>query len=195
MRELALLTFQSLDGVMQAPSSPDEDRSGDFAHGGWAAPHWEEVMELVMKEALAQPYDILFGRKTYELFASHFPEAPQTPKTTKLNEARKYVATNTLTELKWQNSTPISGDIPAKVAQLKQQDGPLLQVHGSAKLIQSLLSHDLVDQLRLFTFPIVVGGTGKRLFELGSAARRFEHTKTTTTPNGVVMSFYRRTKG
>lgn len=192
MRELALLTFQTLDGVMQSPSSPTEDTSGGFDAGGWASPHWDEVMEQVMREALAQPYDILFGRKTYELFAAHFPSATDTPKTKKLNDATKWVVTNTLDRLDWKNSHIVRGDVASEVTRLKKQDGPLLQVHGSAALARALLAHDLVDELRLWTFPVVVGTPGKRLFEPGTPARRFRPIKTEATQHGVVMTFYRR---
>ena len=157
MRELAILTFQTLDGVMQAPKMPEEDPSGGFQHGGWADPYWGEVMELVGKEAMAEPYDVLFGRNTYDVFAAH--AADDHP----MYDSNKFVVTSKQETLAWNNSTPVNGDITAKIADLKQQDGPLLQVHGSCELIQTLLSHDLVDELRLWTFPVLVGA-GKRLF-------------------------------
>ncbi len=191
MRDLAVLTFLTLDGVMQAPASPEEDTSGGFTHGGWAANYWEEVMGQVMQEAMAAPYDLLLGRKTYESFAAHWPCAGDNPVAKKLNNARKYVVTTTLKKLEWQNSIPITGNITAEVSQLKEKEGPLLQVHGSCQLIQTLLANALIDEFRLWTFPIVVG-SGKRLFGqgIGPAGLRLDRSKTTS--NGVVMSIYKR---
>ena len=186
MRELAVLTFQTLDGVMQAPKLPEEDRSGGFARGGWADPYWDDVMAQVGRVAMNVPYDALFGRKTYDLFAAHQP-ASGTP----LSDAKKYVVTSNPAGLAWQNSVPLTGDVPAEVARLKQEDGPLLQVHGSWELIQTLLDHHLVDEFRLWTFPVVVGA-GKRLFAEGFAAEHLDLTRTDVTGNGVVMGIYRR---
>ncbi|NNF80584.1 MAG: dihydrofolate reductase [Rhizobiales bacterium] len=185
MRELALLTFITLDGVMQAPKMPEEDWSGGFDQGGWADPYWEEVMALVGREAMAEPYDVLFGRKTFDTFAAHASDDHP------MNSFKKFVATSKPDNLGWQNSTAITGDIPAEVARLKQQDGPLLQVHGSWELIQTLLSHDLVDELRLWIFP-VVAGRGKRLFETGTVPSKFGLVNTGSTSNGVLMGIYRR---
>ena len=187
-RELAILTFQTLDGVMQAPKLPEEDRSGGFSHGGWADPHWDGVMEQVEKEAMAVPYDLLLGRKTYELFAPHFsPAGDKNP----MNNATKYVATSTRTELDWKNAVILAGDVVGEVSRLKNQDGPLLQVHGSWQLIQTLLSNDLIDEFRLWTFPVVVG-TGKRLFAEGAVPKSLTLVKAGTTATGVAMGFYRR---
>ncbi len=191
-RELAILTFMTLDGVMQAPAQPEEDVSGDFNCGGWASPFWDEVMAQVKEEAMAEPYDLLLGRKTYEIFAPHFSKTGDRDGDADfLNKATKYVATNTLKNLHWQNSTPISGDIALRVADLKTQDGPLLQVHGSWQLIQLLLENDLIDEFRLWTFPVVVG-SGKRLFGQKMTKRTFTLVKSRTTPNGVLMGVYRR---
>lgn len=191
MRELAILTFLTLDGVMQAPSMPEEDTSDGFQQGGWAAPYWPEVMEQVEREAMSQPFDLLFGRKTYELFAAHWPNAPKSAHGQKLNDATKYVATSTLTDLPWQNSVPITGDAVAEVSRLKAQDGPLLQVHGSGELIQTLLANDLVDEFRLWIFPVVVG-SGKRLFQPGMPPANLELVKSESTPASVIMAIYRR---
>ncbi len=190
MRELAILTFTTLDGVMQAPSQPEEDFSGDFKHGGWARPFWDEVMEQVNDVAMAEPYDLLLGRKTYELFAPHF-SAVDDHEAGPLNKARKYVLTNSQKALDWNNAVPVSGDIAEQVKALKAQDGPLLQVHGSWQLIQALLANDLIDQFRLWTFPVVVG-SGKRLFSEPLDIRRLILVRSATTSNGVVMSIYRR---
>lgn len=185
MRELAILTFQTLDGVMQAPKMPEEDRSGGFDGGGWADPYWNEVMELVGKEAMAEPYDVLFGRNTYDVFAAHATDDHP------MHNFNKIVATSKPDTLGWNNSTAITGDIAAEVARLKDQDGPLLQVHGSCELIQTLLSHNLVDELRLWTFPVVVG-SGKRLFGEGTIPAELKLSKTDSTSNGVIMGIYRR---
>ncbi len=191
MRNLAVLTFLTLDGVMQAPAQPEEDTSGGFIHGGWAVNYWGDVMAQVNEEAMAAPFDLLFGRKTYESFAAHWPNVSNDPHADKLNDATKYVATSTLSKLEWKNSTPITGDIAAEVSRLKDQDGPLLQVHGSSQLIQTLLSHNLIDEFRLWTFPLVVG-PGKRLFDQGSVPTDLTLIRTKSTSNGVVMSIYRR---
>ncbi len=191
MRKLTILTFMTLDGVMQAPGHSEEDTSGDFKHGGWGARYWEEVMEQVNEEAMAQPFDLLLGRKTYEIFAGYWPNVSNNPHADKLNNATKYVATSTLGKLEWKNSTPITGDIAAEVSRLKERDGPLLQVHGSSQLILSLLANDLIYEFRLWTFPLVVG-PGKRLFDRGSVPTDLTLVKTKSTSNGVVMSIYRR---
>ena len=191
MRNLAVLTFVTLDGVMQAPAQPEEDTSGGFMHGGWAVNYWGEVMAQVNEEAMAAPFDLLFGRKTYERFAAHWPNVSNDPHADKLNNATKYVATSTLSKLEWKNSRPITGDIAAEVSRLKERDGPLLQVHGSSQLIQTLLSHNLIDEFRLWTFTLVVG-PGKRLFDQGSVPADLTLVKTKSTSNGVVMSIYRR---
>lgn len=183
-RNLAILTFLNLDGVMQAPGQPREDPSGGFIHGGWSVNYRDEVMEQVMEEAMAPPYDLLLGRKTYEIFAAHWPDADD-PIANKLNNAPKFVATSTLSKLEWKNSIRITGDIAAEVSLLKDQDGPLLQVHGSWQLIQTLLSHQLIDEFRLWTFPLVVG-PGKRLFGQNTIPTSFTLVKTKTTSNGVI---------
>ncbi|MEM8694471.1 MAG: dihydrofolate reductase family protein [Pseudomonadota bacterium] len=192
MRELAILTFLTLDGVMQAPSSPDEDRSGGFAHGGWAQDHWDAVMAQVAEEAMNAPYDLLLGGKTYDLFAPHWSAAPaDSEHAAILNGATKYVITSRTDPLEWTNSQTVTGDVPAAIAQLKTEDGPLLQVHGSWQLIQTLLAHDLVDEFRLWTFPVMVGA-GKKLFAGGVPHRKLALIKTRSTPGGAVMQIYRR---
>ena len=193
MRELAILSFVTLDGVMQSPTSAEEDPSGGFAGGGWGAPYWEEVMPQVYAEAMSEPYDLLFGRRTYDVFASHWPNVGgDDPVATRLNEGRKYVVTRSRTHpLPWEVSTRITGDVVDEIRKLKSGDGPLLQVHGSADLIQTLLAHDLIDEYRLWTFPVVVGG-GKRLFAGGVVPGSLRLVRTGSTGNGVLMSVYRR---
>ena len=190
MRKLAILTFQTLDGVMQAPGLPEEDLSGGFTQGGWAKECWDEVMGQVGREAMAEPYDLLLGRNTYDIFAPYFTSAePDNPTAQKLNKSKKYVVTSRPDELIWQNSVKISGDIAVEIAALKKKDGPLLQVHGSWQLIQSLLSNGLIDELRLWTFPVVVGN-GKRLFSDGSVPAKYKLTKFKSCPSGAFMHFY-----
>ena len=184
MRKLTLLTFQTLDGVMQAPGLPNEDTTGGFTTGGWAKSYWDEVMEQVGREAMSEPYDLLLGRKTYELFSVH-NSSSDSP----FNDMTKYVVTNTLTKLDWQNSTAIFGDIAVEIKKLKQQSGPLIQVHGSWQLIQELLKHNLVDELRLWTFPLIIG-SGKRLFTDITLSQNISLIKSEACKNGVIMSLY-----
>jgi dihydrofolate reductase len=174
---------------MQGPGHSEEDTSAGFKQGGWSAKYWDDVMEQVMEEAMAEPYDLLLGRKTYETFAAHWPNADD-PVANKLNNATKYVVTSSSNKLEWGNSIQITGDIAAEVSRLKNQDGPLLQVHGSWQLIQTLLSHDLIDEFRLWTFPVVVGA-GKRLFGKDGVPKNLKLVKTNSTSNGVVMTIYR----
>lgn len=192
MRDLSILTFVTLDGVMQGPVQPDEDTSGGFKRSGWCAPFMEEVMAQVNKEAMSEPFDLLFGRKTYDVFAGHWPNVDdKDPHAETLNKAKKYVATSRVDGLTWQNSEALLGNISEEVRQLKAQGGPLLQVHGSWQLIQTLLTHDLIDQFRLWTFPVVVG-PGKRLFGDGALPSSLKLIKSQATSNGVVMSLYQR---
>lgn len=192
MRELALLTFLTLDGVMQSPGAPNEDASGGFTHGGWARRCWDEVMAQVMEEAMAEPYDLLLGRTTYDAFAASFANADARDPTAKiLNNAAKFVVTSNSDELSWSNSERITGDVRAAVTNLKAQDGPLLQVHGSWQLAQLLIANDLVDEFRVWVFPVVVG-SGKRLFGRSTVPSNLALVRTGSTPNGAVMTIYRR---
>jgi len=191
MRKLVVGTFLTLDGVMQAPGGPDEDRDGGFEHGGWSVKHWDQMMGGIMEEQI-QPMDtLLLGRKTYQIFAAHWPRVtdPNDPMATKLNNVRKYVVSRTLREAEWKNSSLISRDVAANVARLKEQAGGEIQVAGSGNLIQTLLKYDLVDEFRLWTFPVMIG-SGKRLFGDGTipGALRLVDTKVSTT--GVVIQRY-----
>jgi len=188
MRKLAALTFQTLDGVIQSPGTPEEDPSGGFRQGGWASSYWDKVMPQVKQEAMSEPYDILLGRKTYEIFAAYWPHVDEnTSVAAILNNSKKYVVTSTLDKLEWKNSVRISGDIKKEISKLKEQEGPLLQIHGSGLLIQEL--KDLIDEFRLWTFPIVVG-KGKRLFEQDMPPSCFRLEKAEVLPCGVIMSIY-----
>ncbi|MEP0519642.1 MAG: dihydrofolate reductase family protein [Hyphomicrobiales bacterium] len=191
MRKLAVLAFVTLDGVMQAPSSPEEDRSGNFDLGGWAASYWDGVMPHVEQTAMSEPYDILFGRKTYDLFASHWPNNETSRASERLNAARKYVVTSTPLTIDWQNSHELMKDLRDDVSQLKSEDGPLLQIHGSANLIQSLLQHNLIDEFRLWTFPVTIGA-GKRLFENTHQPLNLTLSSSENLANGIVAQVYRK---
>ncbi len=191
MRDLSIITFVSLDGVMQAPMQVDEDPTGGFESGGWAARFMGEVMPQVNKHAMQNPVDLLFGRYTYDLFAGHWPNAEPTSHGEVLNRATKYVVTSQPQTVNWQNSRALTGDIAAEIVKLKSQDGPLIQVHGSYQLIQLLLNENLIDEYRLWTFPIILG-SGKRLFPGGAALRDVTLTQHDVTASGVVMNFYRK---
>ena len=190
MRKLVVSTFVSLDGVMQAPGGPEEDPTGGFTHGGWSVTYWDEVMMNVMGTAFRTEFDLLLGRRTYEIFAAHWPHVTGDPGADRLNAAHKYVASRTLDEAVWGPATLIR-DVPAEVAKLKQGDGPELQVHGSSDLIQTLLEHDLVDELRVWTFPVLLG-RGKRLFEGRGAPGNLKLASSTVSTTGVIIATYER---
>jgi dihydrofolate reductase len=190
MRPLTVNTFVTLDGVMQAPGGPEEDPDGGFDHGGWSVGYWDEGMGEKMAEYMGRPYDLLLGRKTYEIFAAHWPKV-DAPEDGGLNAARKYVASRTLDRVEWNNSTLLEGDVAEAVAKLKEEDGPEIQVHGSSDLLQTLLEHDLVDELNLKIFPVVLG-TGKRLFGNGAAPAGLTLAESSVSSTGVVMATYRR---
>lgn len=190
MRKLAVNTFISLDGVMQAPGGPEEDPTGGFRHGGWSVNYWDDVMDQVMDAAMAAPYDLLLGRRTYEIFAAHWPYATDEPAAASLNSAHKYVASRTLEQALWGPATLIR-DVPGEVAKLKAQDGVEIQVHGSADLIQTLLKHELIDELRVWTFPVLLGG-GKRLFGDGIVPGSLKLVSSTVSTSGVIIATYQR---
>lgn len=189
MRQLIVNTFVSLDGVMQAPGGPEEDPTGGFEHGGWSVGYWDGAMEEAMTETMARPFDLLLGRKTYEIFAAHWPHSDD-PGAERLNGATKHVASTTLQTLEWRDSHLIDGDVGTAVPRLKEADGPELQVHGSRQLIQALAAHDLVDEYRLWIFPVVLG-TGKRLFGDGVPPAGLELTGSTVSTTGVMLNSYR----
>jgi dihydrofolate reductase len=189
MRQLIVNTFLTLDGVMQAPGAPEEDPSLAFDHGGWSVGYWDEQMEQAMGETMSKPFDLVLGRKTYEIFAAHWPQSDD-PGAEPLNRATKHVASTTRKELEWENSQLIEGDVAEGVRALKEEDGPELQVHGSGNLIQTLLEHGLIDELRLWIFPLVLG-QGKRLFDGGTVPAGLELTRSQVTSNGVIMAVYR----
>lgn len=191
MRKLIVLTFVSLDGVMQAPGGPEEDPTGGFKHGGWVAGYFDDFLGKVMGEQMSKPFDLLLGRKTYETFAAHWPYVTEDPFAAGINNAKKYVASRTLTKLDWSNSELIKGDVAKAVKQLKELDGPEIQVHGSGGLIQTLLKYDLVDEFWLKIFPITLG-RGKRLFAEGAIPAGFKLLDSKVSPNGVIVATYVR---
>jgi dihydrofolate reductase len=190
MRKLIVQTFLTLDGVMQAPGGPDEDDSGGFAHGGWSVNYWNEQADEVMSEATSKPFAMVLGRRTYDIMAAYWPHAPEEAGGRVFNDATKYVASRSRPMLEWSNSVLIEGDPAEGLAALKEQNGPELVVYGSGNLIQTLLSHDIVDEFRLWICPLVIG-SGKRLFAEGTIPAGLELVDSKTSSTGVVMGTYR----
>jgi dihydrofolate reductase len=189
MRKIIVLTFVSLDGVMQGPGGPTEDPSGNFTLGGWTVPYFDEFLGQVMTEQMGQPFDLLLGRKTFEIFASYWPQHPE--EGAGINNATKYVASNTLTSHTWKTTVFLSGNVADEIKKLRAGDGPDLQVHGSANLIQTLLEHDLVDEFWLKIFPVTLG-MGKRLFDIGTIAAAYTVVDSKTSPSGVIVATLKR---
>ena len=189
MRRLIVLSFVTLDGVMQAPGGPDEDRSGGFAYGGWVFPYFDDFLGKVMAEQMGRPFDLLVGRKTYEIFAAYWPHHKED--WPGIDKATKYVVSHPPMQFEWERSVLLTGDVVEEVKKLKEQDGPELQVHGSGNLIQTLLKHDLVDDLWLKIFPVALGA-GKRLFAEGVIPAAFTLDECRTSPAGVIIANYRR---
>jgi dihydrofolate reductase len=186
MRKIVVLSFISLDGVMQAPGGKGEDPSNGFDLEGWTFPFFDDVAGEEMGRQMELPYDLLLGRKTYDIFAGYWPE-----RDSPFNSARKYVVSHEPFESSWEETIQISSDVPEELRKLRAQDGPMIQVHGSGELIQTLLAHDLVDELWLKTFPVVLG-KGKVLFGPGTRPSAFELTSTLVSPSGVIFANYRR---
>ena len=193
MRKIIVLSFVTLDGIIQAPGGPDEDRSGGFEHGGWMVPFADELLGQVMTEQMGRPFDLLLGRKTYEIFASYWPkkDGRDDPIAASLNRAKKYVASRTLARADWAPSQLITADAAGEIRRIKETPGPDLQVHGSGDLIQTLLKHDLIDELWLKTFPVTLG-RGKRLFGEGAIPVRFKLLGSRVSPRGVLVASYGR---
>lgn len=193
MRMLRVIEFLSLDGVMQSPGAADEDTEGGFQHGGWQRPYFDDVLGATAAEGMAETDAYLFGRKTYEKMAAYWPTAPDDDQYGRhMNSTPKYVASRTLQDVEWQNSTLITGDVSEEVARLKQQPGKNIAVLGSADLVQTLLEHDLVDEFFLAVYPLVLG-SGKRLFREYDQARKLRLVDSKPTTTGGVILTYRPT--
>jgi dihydrofolate reductase len=189
MRKIIVLTFVSLDGVMQAPGGPQEDPSGNFTLGGWTVPFFDDYLGKVMTKQMGKPFDLLLGRKTFEIFASYWPQHQQ--EGPGINNATKYVASNTFKSHEWQKTVILSGNVPYEIQKLKEGEGPDLQVHGSSELIQTLLEHDLVDEFWLKIFPVTLG-RGKRLFGAGTISGAYTLVDSKSSPKGVMIATLKR---
>jgi dihydrofolate reductase len=189
MRKIIVLSFITLDGVMQAPGGPEEDPSGGFTYGGWTVPYFDEYLGNVMGEQMGRPFDLLLGRKTYEIFAAYWPHQTD-PGAAGINNAVKYVASHQPITSDWQKTVPVK-DVMREVKELKGQDGLEIQVHGSGNLIQTLLKSDLVDEFWLKIFPITLG-KGKRLFAEGTIPAGFKLLDSSISPGGVIIASYVR---
>lgn len=189
MRKIIVLTFVTLDGVIQAPGGPQEDTDGNFKYGGWIVPHFDERGGAIMHEQMTRTHALLLGRKTYEIFASYWPTHESA--WPGINSATKYVVSHTRTDSLWDNTVFIKDNVVKEIRGLKQQDGPDLHVYGSSQLLQTLFKHDLVDELWLKIFPITLG-TGKRLFGEGTIPAAFRLTHAEPTPSGVIVANYER---
>lgn len=192
MRSIVVLSFISLDGVMQAPGGPEEDTSGGFQFGGWTVPYFDDVAGQEMDKQMGVPFDLLLGRKTYDIFAAYWPKQADNPVAEPLNKATKYVVTHQADfQAEWEKTVVVSGDVVAVLKDLKAGEGPMLQVAGSGDMIQTLLQHDLVDEFWLKIFPVTLG-KGKRLFGEGTMPASYELTNTKVSPSGVIFANYRR---
>lgn len=189
MRKIIVLSFITLDGVMQAPGGPEEDQTGNFHHGGWTVPYFDDFLGKIMMKQMSRPFELLLGRKTYEIFAGYWPNHNEEGE--QLNKAKKYVVSHSPVQLEWSNSILLKDNVVQEIKKLKAQDGPELQVHGSGNLIQTLLKHDLVDELWLKIFPITLG-TGKRLFAEGTIPAAFTLYDSKTSPKGVIVASCKR---
>lgn len=189
MRKVIALEFMTLDGVIQAGGAPEEDTSGGFSYGGWQVPYSDDVIDSVMDKQMNLPFDLLLGRKTFEIWAPYWPR--HADQWRGVMTATKYVASNTLTSHEWQPTVFLSGDITEKVRQLKQQPGPDLHVYGSANLLQTLMKHDLVDAFWLKIYPLTLG-SGKRLFADGTIPAAFKVTESQISPSGIIIANYER---
>jgi dihydrofolate reductase len=189
MRKIIAITQVTLDGVMQAPGGPEEDPSNGFTHGGWAMPFRDDGLNRAVGEVISSEFDMLLGSRTYDIFAAYWPNQSG-PIAKAFNKATKYVVTRSLDRLAWEKAQRIDGDVVAEVRQLKASDGPALHVWGSSKLLQTLIAAELVDEYRIWVFPLVLG-EGKRLFENGAPPRGLTLVETRNTPRGVLANTYR----
>src|SRR5262245_26937057 len=190
MRKIIAITQVTLDGVMQSPGGPEEDPRNGFTHGGWAMPFLDDALSQAIGETIAGEFDMLLGRRTYEIFAAYWPNQGDNPIAKAFDKAKKYVVTRTLDRLDWKGSLRVSGNVVDEVRRLKASEGPALHVWGSGELLQTLIAADLVDEHRLWVCPVVLG-EGKRLFENGVPPRGFALVETRSTSKGVLINTYR----
>ena len=202
MRKLIAGAFVSLDGVMQAPGGPEEDPTGGFKYGGWVATYWDDVLTAAMNETFSQPFDLVLGRRTYDIFAAHWPYVENDPQASDFdklnadiaeifNRIVKYVATHRPQTLSWQNSQSLGTDVARTIRDLKASAGPALLTQGSTELLHILLAADLLDEIRLLVFPLVLG-KGKKLFGADAAPAGYRLTKSTVSASGVTIATYER---
>jgi dihydrofolate reductase len=189
MRKIIVLTFLSLDGVMQAPGAPTEDTSGGFKYGGWTVPYFDKMSGEIMAEQMKEPSDMLLGRKTFEIFSGYWPQHESD--WPGVNSAKKYVVSTTLTNPTWENTVVIKDNVVGEIKKLKDASGPDLKVWGSSNLIQTLMKNDLVDEFLLKIFPVTLG-SGKKLFAEGTIPAAFTLTDSKVTPSGVIFANYKR---
>ena len=190
MRKIITTTFVTLDGVMQAPGGLGEDETGGFKYGGWSFNYWDEIMGGVMKKIMEIPFELLLGKRTYDIFAAYWPHTKEDPNVAKpFNSTKKYVVSHTPIELSWHNSSLITGDVVAEIKKLKAEDGPDLWVHGSSNLFQTLLANNLIDQMLVWIFPVTVGN-GKRLFAEGTQANGLKLVDSKISTTGVIIATY-----
>jgi dihydrofolate reductase len=190
MRKIIAITQVTLDGIMQSPGGPDEDPRGGFAHGGWVASYFDEALENALGEIMSGEFDLLLGRRTYEIFAAYWPYVGDNPIAKAFDKATKFVVTRTLDKFDWVNSQPIGGDVVDEIRRLKASAGPELHIWGSSELLQTLIAAELVDEFRVWVFPLVLG-KGKRLFENGVPPRGLTLVESRHAPNGVLLTTYR----
>ncbi len=192
MRKIVVLSFVTLDGVMQAPGGPEEDKGGSFKWGGWSVGYWDDYLGRVMGEQMGKPFDLLLGRKTYDIFVAFWPkQGTDNPAAAGLNNAKKFVVSTTLKKPEWANTTVLKNNVVSEIKKLKEKNGPEIQVHGSSDLIQTLLKHDLVDEFRLKIYPVTLG-KGKRLFAEGTIPAGFQLVESNASPKGVIVATYVR---
>lgn len=189
MRKITSNTFVTLDGVMQAPGGPEEDTSSGFKYGGWTFHYFDEKMGQILDEYMSKPFELLLGRKTYDIFAGYWPKIKEGKIADDFNKTKKYVVTTTLDKAEWNNSIQIKNNVADEIRKLKEQDGPEIQVHGSGNLLQILTKHKLVDKYQVCIFPVLVGG-GKRLFEEGLNASSLKLTNVRSSGSGVIVAEY-----
>ena len=190
MRRLVANTFMTLDGVMQAPGGPEEDPTGNFKYGGWSFHFWDEQMGKIMDEFMSKPFELLLGRRTYEIFAAHWPYIKNDPTADKFNTTKKYVVSRTVNKLNWNNSFLIKNDVENEIQKIKDQSGPEIQVHGSGNLIKTLINGNLIDQFNLWIFPVTVG-RGKQLFGDGTNSANLNLVDIKSSSTGVIIATYR----